>query len=154
MTMGDTEPTPRKPIPVPDILSQPFWDSADRGQLAIQRCADCERYFHPPVPLCFRCGSVALRYAQVSGRGRVYTFTVTRQARNPAFARLEPYVVAWVELEEQDNIRLICNMPSDDLGRVSIGAAVEVYFEPNGMGRKLPQFRLVSEVLSGGGSCA
>ena len=143
MTTGDAEPLAPKPIPVPDSMSAAFWGAADHGELVIQRCGDCRRYAHPPRPLCFECGSQDVRFEPVTGRGMVSTFTVTRQCRNPAFAHLEPYVVAWVELEEQADVRLICNMPADDVERVHIGAEVEVYFEPIGQGRLLPQFRLL-----------
>lgn len=142
MASTETEPPPPKPIPVADPLSKPFWDAAAQGQLVIQRCADCRRYFHPPVSLCFRCGSEDLGHEPVSGRGHVYSFTVTRDARHRAFQHLQPYIVAWVELEEQERLRLICNMPAEDVGRVAIGSEVEVFFEPIDPGRRLPQFRL------------
>ncbi|MEU6565204.1 Zn-ribbon domain-containing OB-fold protein [Nocardia nova] len=138
----DTESVPPKPIPVPDPLSQPFWNGAAQGRLVIQNCAGCRRYSHPPVSLCPGCGSEEFRYEAVSGRGRIYSFTITRDARNAAFALIQPYVVAWVELEEQSGLRLICNLPAEDLTRVDIGSEVEVFFEPVSGGQALPQFRL------------
>ncbi|MBO0852572.1 MAG: OB-fold domain-containing protein [Nocardia sp.] len=142
MASSNTESAPRRPLPVPDPLSERFWAGAAEGRLVIQRCAACRHYFHPPVSRCFHCGSEDFRYDAVSGHGRVDTFTVTRDARNAAFKLIQPYIVAWIELAEQDGLRLICNMPAEDLDRVAIGAPVEVFFEPVAAGRQLPQFRL------------
>lgn len=134
--------SPHKPIPVPDSISGPFWQGAANGRLVIQSCTQCRNLAHPPVVVCHRCGSLEFAYERVSGRGRVYSFTVTRDARNPAFAAVQPYIVAWVELAEQAGLRLICNMPSVDLDRVAVGADVEVFFERLSPTICLPQFRL------------
>lgn len=140
--MTDTQTPPHKPIPVPDQLSESFWSGAIRGQLVIQRCVECHTFAHPPVPVCSRCGSDGFTYEAVSGRGRIDTFTLTRQARNPAFGE-DPYFVAWVELVEQPGLRLICNLPGADQDRVRIGTDVEVWFETIAPDVRLPQFRLV-----------
>lgn len=132
-----------KPIPVPDSVSEAFWSSAADGRLVVQRCLQCRRFSHPPAMACPRCTSMDLEYEPVSGRGRIYTFTIARDARNPAFAALQPYVIAWVELEEQPDVRMICNLPGEDSDRVAIGASVEVFFEPISGNLRLPQFRLV-----------
>ena len=68
-----------KPVPVADELSQPFWDAAKERRLAVQRCAECGYYNHPPRPFCDRCSSQRLEFAPVSGRGTMYTFTVMHQ---------------------------------------------------------------------------
>lgn len=143
MVLSDTRSHDRKPLPVPDSLSEQFWNGADLGRLVIQRCTSCRRYYHPPVSWCSPCGSEDFEYEAVSGRGHVYTFTVTRDARNAVFAALQPYVVTWVELDEQEGLRIIANMPSEDVNRVAIGSKVEVFFEEIAPGRRLPQFRLV-----------
>lgn len=143
MVLSDTRSEARKPVPIPDSLSEPFWNGADQDRLVIQRCTSCRRYYHPPVAWCAPCGSEEFTYEAVSGRGHVYTFTVTRDARNPVFGALQPYVVVWVELEEQVGLRIIANMPSEAVDRVAIGDKVEVFFEEIAPGRRLPQFRLV-----------
>ncbi|MCI0784158.1 MAG: OB-fold domain-containing protein, partial [Chloroflexi bacterium] len=53
-----------------------------------------------PRPYCPRCLSEALTWTAVSGRGRVYTYTIVRRAMHPAFQLEVPYVFAIVELEE------------------------------------------------------
>ncbi|WP_313104063.1 OB-fold domain-containing protein, partial [Brevundimonas sp.] len=63
----------------------------------------------------------------VSGRGRVLTFTINRQAWTPELA--DPYVVAIVELEEQEGLRFLTNIVNCPAEAVAIGMPVSVVFE-------------------------
>ena len=133
-----------KPIPVGDELSQPFWDAANRRRLAIQRCQGCQRYYHPPVASCYDCHSPNLAYEAVSGRGTIYSFTITHDARQPAFQAIQPYPVVVVELEEQRELFLLSNMPGTQLDDIRSGAPVLVDFEQIADGHLIPQFKLVA----------
>jgi len=73
--------------------------AAETGRLHLQRCA-CGVWRHPPRILCAACGSEHWTWESVSGRGRVFTWTVTHRATDPAFADELPYAVVVVELEE------------------------------------------------------
>ncbi len=131
-----------RPIPLPDPLTAPYWAAANEGRLEIQRCRDCGRYYQPPVSLCFACHSQELAYEPVSGRGTIYTYSVTSDARSPAFTARVPYAVVWVRLPEQDDLTLLVNMPNTPIEDVRIGAQVEVWFEEIEPGVRIPQFRL------------
>ena len=85
--------------------TSPFWQGGARGVLQIYFCSACGRFFHPPNPMCPNCGSFDVAPRAVSGRGRVVTFTVNRQAWTAELT--QPYVVAIVELEEQADLRLL-----------------------------------------------
>lgn len=63
---------------------------------------------------------------QASGKGTVWTFTVTSQNRTPGFAEDVPYVLALVELEE--GVRMFTNIVECNPGDVKIGMPVEVTF--------------------------
>jgi uncharacterized OB-fold protein len=76
---------------------------------------------------CSKCGSRALAWEAVSGRGRVHFFTVAHRAPRPRFAGQLPLVVAIVELEEGP--RLVTNLVDCDPEKIEVGAAVEVRFE-------------------------
>ena len=69
-----------------------------QGELRLQRCTDCNTWRHPPRFLCASCGSARYAWELVSGRGRVFTWTVTHRAVDPAFE--PPYAIVVVELEE------------------------------------------------------
>src|SRR5690348_9156253 len=98
-----------KPVPEPDELTSPYWGAAARDELAIQRCRRCRRWYPPSgaVARCTACGSCELEHERVSGRGTIYTYTVTHDARSPVFADLTPYAIVWVELDEQAGVRLV-----------------------------------------------
>jgi hypothetical protein len=103
-----------------------FWASGADGVLRLLRCADCGFFNHPPGPVCRRCLSDNLAPQAVSGRGRVATFTVNHQQWIPGS---EPYIIAWVSLDEQPDVRLTTNLIDIEPEDVSIGIAVEVVFE-------------------------
>ena len=92
----------------------------------MQRCQDCQAYQFYPRGICAGCWSSDVRWVPSSGRGTVWTFTVTRQNRTPGFAEETPYVLALVELEE--GVKMFTNVVGCDPGDVAIGMPVEVTF--------------------------
>jgi len=128
-----------RPLPRPSPWSQPYWESARQGRLSAPRCRACGHLFLPPRPLCPRCRGEAFDWVPLSGRGRVYSFTVVRQPAHPAFAERVPYVFAVVELEEGP--WLVANILDCPPEAVQVGMPVEVTFEEPAPGVALPQFR-------------
>lgn len=110
-------------------INRAFWTGGRDGRLLIQRCASCERWVHPPRDACSACGG-ALVPQPVSGAGTVYSFTVNHHRFNPAVP--VPYVIALVELAEQDGLRLPTNIVECDPVAVRIGMPVHVTFEDHG----------------------
>lgn len=138
-----TEPA-RKPLPVPDPLSEDFWRAAASHALALQRCAACGWYAHPPDVICANCLSPerAFRAEPVSGRGRIRSWTVMHDAFLPGFRPDVPYVVVDVELEEQPGLRMIGQLVEAGTGAPALGAPVQVTFDDVAEGIAVPQFRL------------
>ena len=82
---------PRFPLPAPDDeLTTPFWDAAARHQLAIPRCDGCGAWVWYPRPRCPACDGSALTWTPVSGRGRLFSWTVVRHAFLPVLSYLGP----------------------------------------------------------------
>lgn len=117
---------PRK-LPLITLENAAFWQGGQSGRLMIQHCSGCDRWFHPPAPVCPQCNSLDVAPKAVSGRGRVATFTVNHQAWLPELA--EPYVVAIVELDDQPGLRLLSNVVGLPPGQVYVGMPVRVRFE-------------------------
>ena len=117
-----------RPIPPASALTQPYWDAARRGQMAVQRCERCGNRPFPPRANCPGCGAQSLSWSPVSGRASVYSYTVAHRAPHPAFAAQLPLVVAIVELEEGP--RMFTNIVGCDPADVEVGMAVEATFEP------------------------
>jgi uncharacterized OB-fold protein len=131
------------PAPLPDPLTQFFWDAAADGKLMVQQCNECGQHIHPPRPVCRRCLSTDLAPVEVSGRATLYAWTVAEQAFHPYFADKLPYVYATVELEEQ-RTKLITNIVDCSIDDLRADMPVEVVFEPLTDTITLPKFRPVS----------
>lgn len=132
------------PVPVPSELTEPYWDAAARGELAIQRCEACGRFTHPPRPECASCAHPGLTYERVSGRGRLETFSVVHRTFAPGFRSRVPYVIAWVELEEQAGLRVFTELADAEPDALAPDMPVEVVFtELEGFG-PIPRFRVAA----------
>jgi hypothetical protein len=131
-----------RPVPLPDEDSRPFWEGCKRGELLMQRCADCGRPRFHPRPLCPKCRSTASEWAPVSGRGTIASRVVVHPPVLPAFADRVPYAVVLVELEEDPTLRLVGNVLDAAPEEVRIGRPVVVAFEVLTEEITLPQWRL------------
>jgi uncharacterized protein len=114
-----------------------FWTSGADGLLRFLRCSDCQKFVHPPSPICPVCMGRDLAPAAVSGRATVESFTINRQQWIPDS---EPYVIAWVSINEQPDVRLTTNLVDIDEEEVEIGMPVQVVFEKVGEDVFLPLF--------------
>ena len=127
-----------RPLPLPDPETAFFWEATARRKLEILRCQTCKTWVHYPKPSCWNCSSMDLKPEEVSGRGTVYSYTVTHQDV-PGYTA--PFAVVIVELEEQAGLRMVSNVidvPPDD---VRIGMPVEVTFQPVAEDVWLPLFK-------------
>ena len=121
-----TDPVIPRMLPELTLENVHFWTGGRDGALLILRCGACGRWVHPPVAACPECGG-ELTPEPVSGRGTVFTFTVNHYAYNPAVPL--PYVIALVDLVEQDGLRLMTDIVHCNPDDVSIGMSVRVVFE-------------------------
>jgi uncharacterized OB-fold protein len=115
-----------RPIPVVHERDARFWTGGARGELTMQRCGGCGHVVHPPAVLCPWDGSPDLEWEVLSGRGRVESFTVSRQPFLPGFP--DTYVVALVQVDEDPTARVLTNIVDVDAEDVSIGMPVRVVF--------------------------
>lgn len=114
------------PDDLPDF-HMPFWRALQRHELHLQKCGGCGTLRYIPSEICPRCQAETYDWAPVSGKGRVYTYTVIRRGPTPAYQAEAPYVIAHVELDEGP--RMISNLVGCDPEGVKIGMPVEVVFE-------------------------
>ncbi len=126
---------PRVIAPVPNRDDEYFWTGVAQGRLFARRCAHCSFLQQPPSPMCPRCGSVAWEAHELSGRGVVYSWIVSR---HPTESEEPARIVALIDLEE--GCRLVSNLRDVEPAAVTGGMPVEVTFvEIDGV--TLPQFR-------------
>jgi len=110
----------------------PWWEALRRHELVIQRCATCGRWRHPPGPLCPGCQSTVHQWERVSGKGRVFSYTVVHHPVHPALTGRVPYNVALIELPDAGNVRVISNVVQVEPEELAVGLEVEVVFEEQG----------------------
>ena len=144
----ERRPMLSRPSPRLDSVTQGFWDATRDGVLAIQRCASCRRYQHPPCPLCRNCGSTELGYEAVSGQARLLGWTTTRHPVIAGFESALPYTCLVVELVEQPGLFLLSDLIGrSQPGRLMVGMAMRVVFPGRGEdGPVLPQFEPAVEL--------
>jgi uncharacterized protein len=97
-------------------------------RLLMNRCADCGRWHHPPLPICPGCWSRHVIPTEVSGQGTVHL--LIRLHQGPPAAGVDyaagPYPVVVVELQEQSGLRYTSTMVNYSPGDLRIGAPVEL----------------------------
>jgi uncharacterized OB-fold protein len=129
----------KKPLPVPNADTQPFWDGCREHELRFQRCEDCGCVRWPPSVICPKCHSKSRDMITASGKGKVFTFAVYHQAHHPAFKDELPYVVAIIELEE--GVRFLSNIVECSPEEVRCEMPVEVVWENVTEAFSLPKFK-------------
>jgi uncharacterized OB-fold protein len=112
-------------MPAPVGPNAEFYAFLGRGELRLQRCVACGAWRHPPRHRCAACGSVEAAWEPASGRGRVFTWTVTHRPIDPAFTL--PYAIVVVELAEGP--RLVGNMRGLEPAELALDLAVVVEIE-------------------------
>ncbi|WP_232839914.1 MULTISPECIES: Zn-ribbon domain-containing OB-fold protein [Nocardia] len=125
MTTASPAATPPLPRLTPE--TEFFWASGADGLLRIQRCPESGTWYHPPRPDCGPNGEYIPVPTPVSGLGTVFSFTVNRQPFLPSI--VPPYIVAIVELDEQEGLQLMTRLVNCATGNVRIGQRVRVIFE-------------------------
>jgi uncharacterized OB-fold protein len=75
-----------------------FYKFLQEGKLMAAKCQKCGKIHLPPRPLCDNCFSQQFDWLQVSGKGKLLTYTVIHVAPEQ-FQALTPYAVGIVELE-------------------------------------------------------
>ncbi len=133
---------PAFPYPIPEYGTEPYWAACNEERLVMQRCASCGQFRWQPAPICIHCQADGFTWSPLSGRGRIYTWTVVTHPIHPAAVAKVPYVVVEVELEEQAGLRMLSNLVDANLADIVFDAPVIVGFDRHPAGQLLPIFRL------------
>jgi uncharacterized protein len=115
-----------------DPVTEPFFKAAKEGRFLIKRCASCAKPHWYPRPLCPYCLGET-EWIEASGRGTIYSVSVTRRAGPQAYA------IAYVRLEE--GVTMLTNIVDADFDTLKIGQAVGVTFKATEGDGVMPMFR-------------
>ena len=113
------------------------------GPFKAYKCVDCGMVIAPPSGSCYGCGSSKMEWTEVSGKGKLVSFTVIHIAPDE-FADEAPYYIAIVELEEGTRVsaRLLGYDPLKP-EEVKLDSDVKMEFETIASGKKYLAFRPV-----------
>ncbi|MCC2095570.1 MAG: Zn-ribbon domain-containing OB-fold protein [Hyphomicrobiales bacterium] len=119
----------KRPVPVPSKTSRPFWDAAKERRLVIQYDPQAKRWQFYPRAIGLDSGSRNLEWREVSGKGSIYSYTVT-SIPTAGFEDKVPYALAIVDLDE--GVRMLANLINIAPDDVTIGMRVRVCWEEIG----------------------
>ena len=125
-----------KPGPTLTGLTGEWYGFLAVREIRFQRCTGCGRWRHPPRVGCAGCGSPDWSWERSSGRGEVYSWTVTHQAVHPDWAADAPYAIVVVALEEP-GVRLVSGWDGP-LSALGVGVGVVVGFQEREDGLVVP----------------
>jgi uncharacterized OB-fold protein len=113
------------------------------GMFKAYRCVSCGKIIAPPSGACYDCGSNNMEWTEVSGNGKLISFTVIHVAPEE-FSEEVPYYVAIVELEEGTRIsaRLLGYNPLKP-EEVKLGIPLKLDYEKGKSGKTYLAFRPV-----------
>lgn len=115
----------RKRVPVEEGLFQMPTEKED-GYLVGQRCKSCGSVWWRRRFACPKCCERELEEIPLSKRGKLFSYTILRQApRNTVMTA--PYAVGLIELPE--GCRFWAAMDSADLEKIRIDQQVELVFK-------------------------
>ena len=113
-------------FPTPVGLTAEWSAHLARVELRFQRCRSCNQWRHPPRHLCPGCSAEEWAWERASGKGALFSWTVTHQPLHPGFADAIPYSVLVVELDE--GVRVVCgarDIPNENL-TLAMPVALEI----------------------------
>ncbi|HKD77110.1 MAG TPA: OB-fold domain-containing protein [Ktedonobacterales bacterium] len=110
--------------------TKPFWDGCAAGKLILPRCQDTGKFiWYPRAISPFTLGAV--EWVEVSGRGKIYTFSVMVRAE-------VPYAIGYVTLQEGP--QMMTNFVDCDFATLKIGQDVKLKFVASEGGPPIPMF--------------
>ncbi|MFW9793906.1 MAG: Zn-ribbon domain-containing OB-fold protein [Candidatus Thorarchaeota archaeon] len=118
-----------------------YLKNIEEGMFKAYRCVDCRMVIAPPSGACYGCGSSNMEWAEVSGKGKLVSFTVIHVAPDE-FAEEAPYFVAIIELKEGTRVsaRLLGFDPLKP-EEVKLGIPLTLDYEKGKSGKTYLAFR-------------
>ena len=114
-----------------------FYKFLMQGKLMAGKCQKCGKIHLPPRPLCDNCYGTEFQWLQVSGKGKLVTYTLIHVAPQQ-FQNLTPYVVGIVELE--NGLKIPGTIQSVTQEQLKIGMELTVDFSTCSTPQNWPQW--------------
>ncbi len=101
-----------------------FYKFLQQGKLMAGKCLKCGKIHLPPRPLCNRCFSQEFEWLEVSGKGKLLTYTIIHIAPQQ-FQALAPYAVGIVQLESGLRIPGMIQGATQEQMRIGMDLAID-----------------------------
>jgi uncharacterized OB-fold protein len=118
--------------------TEPVWNAFKDGTLLAARCQACGAESFPPRGICRACRSRDTELIEVTGPGRIYSFTVNHQRWLPDLE--VPFAIVLVEFDDHPGVRVPGRLRGCPPESVEIDMVVDVGFEPGPDGWAIPSF--------------
>ena len=137
MDVKDTLNIPRGPSR-PHSFSKYYWEGTRSKKLFLQYDKSKGKYqFFPRATSIFSGHHSDLEWREVSGKGKVFSFTVARRCNEP-FRGHEPFFIVLVTLDEGVNV--MANTVNVSAAEMKIGLRMKPYWHPLPDGTHLLMF--------------
>lgn len=99
---------------------------SEKPRLIAGKCTQCGDISFPSKERCGKCSSSSIDTVLLSDKGKIYTYTIVRQAF-PGYKL--PNIVAIVKVPEDDTLMIISQIRECDVEEVEIGMEVELIID-------------------------
>ena len=115
-----------------------FYKFMSQGKLMAGKCNKCGKIHLPPRPLCDNCYNQEFIWIEVSGKGKLLTYTIIHVAP-PQFQALAPYTVGIVQLENR--LKLPGMVSGIHETELKVGMELTIDFKACSTGQSWPQWQ-------------
>jgi uncharacterized OB-fold protein len=123
--------------PTPFTIDQ-FYKFLSQSKLMAAKCQKCGKIHLPPRPICDNCYSQEFTWTEVSGKGKLLTYTVIHVA--PAqFQALAPYMVGIIQLDS--GLKLPGMISGVSESQVKVGMELAIDFNACASGPAWPHWQ-------------
>jgi uncharacterized protein len=114
-----------------------FYKFLTQEKLMASKCEKCGKIHLPPRPICDNCYGMDFSWMQISGEGKLLTYTIIHVAP-PQFQAMAPYTVGIIQLGSGLKLPgMISGVGESDL---KIGLDLKIDFKTCSTGTSWPQW--------------
>jgi len=114
-----------------------FYKFLSQNKLMGSKCLKCGKLHLPPRPLCDDCYGQDFKWIELSGKGRLLTYTIIHIAPIQ-FQALAPYSVGIIELE--NGLKLPGMISDISENQLKVGMELTIDFKACNAGQSWPQW--------------
>ena len=124
-----------------EVDSTSFYQFLAEKKLMASKCKKCQALYLPPHPICTKCHSNDMEWAEMKGKGKLAAFTSIcvgpSSTIDEGYDRNNPYLVGIVQLDEGPKVSgRIHGLDAKNPETVKVGTPLTVEFLEPAEGRR------------------